>query len=53
MKKYVVKGLYTMVVEAGNGPEAKQTSERILRHEGVKALAIEVEGVSKNNATKN
>ena len=43
VKKYVVKGLYTMVVEAGNGPEAKQTSERILRHEGVKAVALDVE----------
>lgn len=53
MKKYVVKGLYTMVVEAGNGPEAKQTSERILRHEGVKAVAVEAEGVAKNEATKN
>ena len=51
--RYVVKGLYMMVVEADNGLEAKQVSERILRHEGVKALTIEVEGVSKNNATKN
>lgn len=46
--RYVVKGLYTMVVEADNGPEAKQVSERILRHEGIKGIVMEAEEVSTN-----
>ncbi len=39
--QYIVKGIFTMVVEAGGCPEAKQAAERILRHEGVKAVALE------------
>ncbi len=46
--RYVVKGLYTMVVEADNGPEAKQVSERILRHEGITG-AFRVTGARRFN----
>jgi hypothetical protein len=40
--QFIVKGMFTMVVEAGGCQEAKQTAERILQHEGVKAIALEV-----------
>ena len=41
MQQYIVKGFFTMAVEAEGWPEAKQTAERILRHEGVRATALE------------
>lgn len=40
--QFIVKGMFTMAVDAESAPEAKQTAERILRHEGVKAIALEV-----------
>lgn len=40
--QFVVKGMFTMIVDATAPPEAKQTAERILQHEGVKAIALEV-----------
>lgn len=39
--QFVVKGMFTMIVSAGSPPDAKQTAERILRHEGIKAVAVE------------
>ena len=39
--QYIVKGMYQMVVEASSWTEAKQTSERILRNDGIKAVAVE------------
>ena len=41
MQQYIVKGFFTMAVEAEGWPEAKQTAERILRHGGIKAVAVE------------
>jgi len=38
---YIVKGMFQMAVEANAAPEAKQAAERILRGEGVKAVALE------------
>jgi hypothetical protein len=38
---YIVKGFFTMAVEANAAPEAKHTAERILRGEGVKAIALD------------
>jgi hypothetical protein len=46
--QFVVKGIYTMTVEANSFQEAKQVSERILRHEGIKGIVMEAEGVSTN-----
>ncbi len=39
--QYIVKGIFTMAVEAEGWPEANQAAERILRGEGVKAVARE------------
>ncbi len=41
MQQYIVKGFFTMAVEAEGWPEAKQTAERILRNDGIKAIALE------------
>ena len=41
MQLYIVKGMFKMAVEANAAPEAKHTAERILRGEGVKAVALE------------
>ena len=41
MQQYIVKGFFTMAVEAEGYQDAKQAAERILRHEGVKAVALE------------
>lgn len=41
MQQYIVKGFFTMAVEAEGWPEAKQTAERILRHNGIRAVAVE------------
>lgn len=46
---YIVKGMFTMIVDATAPPEAKQTAERILQHEGVKAIALEAR---KNSESK-
>ena len=39
--QYIVKGIFTMAVEAECYQGAKQAAERILRGEGVKAVALE------------
>jgi hypothetical protein len=39
--QYITKGMFVMVVDANTVVEAKQTAERILKHEGVKAVAVE------------
>lgn len=39
--QYIVKGMFQMTVEANAAPEAKHTAERILRGEGVKAIALD------------
>ena len=36
----IVKGMFRMVVDAGSAPEAKNTAERELKAEGVKAIAL-------------
>ena len=41
MQKFIVKGIFTMAVDATNHQDAKQAAERILRGEGVKAVALE------------
>jgi len=41
MQQYIVKGFFTMAVEAEGWPEARQTAERILRHNGVRAVVVE------------
>ena len=41
MQQYIVKGFFTMAVEAEGWPEAKQTAKRILRNDGIKAIALE------------
>ena len=46
--QFVVKGIYTMTVEANSWQGAKQVSERILRHEGIKGIVMEAEEVSTN-----
>ena len=38
---YVVKGMFQMAVQADTAPEAKHTAERILRYDGIKAIALE------------
>lgn len=38
---YVVKGMFTMVVEADGAPEARRTAERILRNDGVKVFVLD------------
>jgi hypothetical protein len=51
--QYIVKGIYTMAVEAGSMPEAKQTAERILRNDGIKAISIEAtENTEKRGANR-
>ena len=39
--QYIVKGMFTMAVDADSAPEAKHTAERILRYDGIKAIALE------------
>ena len=41
MQQYIVKGFFTMAIEAECYQGAKQAAERILRGEGVKAVALE------------
>ena len=41
MQQYIVKGFYTMAVEAEGYQGAKQAAERILRNGGIKAIALE------------
>ena len=41
MQQFIVKGIFTMAVDATNHQDAKQAAERILRGEGVKAVALE------------
>ena len=38
---YVVKGMFTMVVEADGATEARSTAERILRNDGIKAIVLD------------
>ena len=38
---YIVKGMFQMAVQADTAPEAKHTAERILRYDGIKAIALE------------
>ena len=38
---YIVKGMFQMAVEANAAPEAKHTAERILRNDGIKAIALD------------
>ena len=52
MQQYIVKGFFTMAVEAEGWPEAKQTAERILRHGGIKAVAVEATKNSGNGKRK-
>ena len=41
MQQFIVKGIFTMAVDATNHQDAKQAAERILRGEGVKAIALD------------
>lgn len=41
MQQFIVKGIFTMAVDATNHQDAKQAAKRILRGEGVKAVALE------------
>lgn len=43
--RYIVNGIYKMIVEASGWAEAKQISREILKREGVKAVAIEAKEV--------
>ena len=52
MQQYIVKGFFTMAVEAEGWPEAKQTAERILRHGGIEAVAVEATKNSGNGKRK-
>ena len=38
---YIVKGIFTMGVEADRAPEARSTAERILRNDGIKATVMD------------
>ncbi len=38
---YIVKGMFQMAVEAEGYQGAKQAAERILRNDGIKAIALE------------
>jgi len=38
---YIVKGMFQMAVQADSAPEAKHEAERVLKGEGVKAVALE------------
>ena len=49
MMQFIVKGIFTIVVDANSMPEAKQTAERILRNDGIKAISIEA---TENNTGK-
>ncbi len=50
--RFVVKGTFTMIVDATTPPEAKQTAERILRNEGVRATALEANENRENGKRK-
>ncbi len=50
--QYIVKGMYQMVVEASSWTEAKQTSERILRNDGIKVIALEATENGDGNGDK-
>ena len=52
MQQYIVKGFFTMAVEAEGYQGAKQAAERILRGEGVKAVALEANENSDNGKRK-
>jgi len=39
--QYIVRGMFTMVVEAGGYQDAKQAAEQILRNDGIKAIALD------------
>lgn len=39
--QYIVKGMFRMVVDASSAPEAKHEAERVLKGEGVKAIALD------------
>ena len=39
--QYIVRGMFTMAVEAEGYQGAKQAAERILRNDGIKAIALE------------
>lgn len=49
---YIVKGFFTMAVEADAAPEAKHTAERILRNDGIKAIALEATENNSDNGRK-
>ena len=53
MQQYIVKGFFTMAVEAEGWPEAKQTAERILRNDGIKAIALEATENNGKRGTRN
>jgi hypothetical protein len=39
--QYIVKGMFRMVVDASSAPEAKHEAERVLKGEGIKAIALD------------
>jgi hypothetical protein len=39
--QYIVRGMFTMAVEAEGYQGAKQAAERILRNDGIKAIALD------------
>ena len=39
--QYITKGMFVMVVDASTVVEAKQTAERILRHNGIRGVVVE------------
>jgi hypothetical protein len=49
---YIVKGTFQMAVQADTAPEAKHTAERILRYDGIKAIALEATENNSDNGRK-
>lgn len=41
MQLYIVKGMFRMVIDASSAPEAKHEAERVLKGEGIKAIALD------------
>ncbi len=50
--QYITKGMFVMVVDANTVVEARQTAERILRHNGIRAVVVEATKNSGNGKRK-
>ncbi len=50
--QFITKGMFVMVVDAESSREAKQTAERILRHNGIRAVVVEASENRENGKKK-